>query len=88
MAQISWAGLYTLNAELYPTYIRGTGVGWGNAIAKIGGVVAPAVTGAMIDMPGGEIIVLILLSGMFLGASIVCLFFRETRVKTVESSSK
>jgi hypothetical protein len=39
----------------------------------------------MMDMPGGEVIVLILLSAMFLGASIVCLFFKETKItKNVE----
>jgi benzoate transport len=43
------AGLYTLAPSLYPASVRSTGVGWGIGIGRIGAIVAPLITGALLD---------------------------------------
>lgn len=43
------AGLYTLAPSLYPASVRSTGVGWGIGIGRIGAIIAPLITGAMLD---------------------------------------
>lgn len=78
---MAWATMFTINAELYPTHIRSTGVGWGNAMAKLGGIVAPAFTGFALS--GLKVIgILVLISGSFMGAGLISFMFRETRVVT------
>ena len=39
----SWGALYALTPELYPTNLRGTGMGTASAVARLGGVIAPTV---------------------------------------------
>lgn len=43
------AGLYTLAPSLYPAAVRSTGVGWGIGIGRIGAIIAPLITGALLD---------------------------------------
>ena len=43
------AGLYTLAPSLYPASVRSTGVGWGIGIGPIGAIIAPLITGALLD---------------------------------------
>ena len=43
-----WTGMYALAAEVYPTNIRGTGVGWAVGLGRIGAVVGPALAGWLI----------------------------------------
>ena len=43
------AGLYTITPSVYATEIRGTGVGWAIGIGRIGAIVAPLATGALLD---------------------------------------
>jgi MFS family permease len=43
------AGLYTLAPSLYPASVRSTGVGWGIGIGRIGAIIAPLITGALLD---------------------------------------
>jgi benzoate transport len=43
------AGLYTLAPALYPASVRSTGVGWGIGIGRIGAIIAPLITGALLD---------------------------------------
>lgn len=43
-------GLYSLAAEMYPTTLRATGVGWAVGIGRIGSVVGPAVGGVLLMM--------------------------------------
>jgi MFS family permease len=49
------AGLYTLAPSLYPASVRSTGVGWGIGfgigIGRIGAIIAPLITGALLDAP-------------------------------------
>lgn len=44
----AWGVLYTYTPELYPTSIRALGSGWAAGFGRIGGMVAPALVGAMI----------------------------------------
>jgi MFS family permease len=43
------AGLYTIAPSLYPASVRSTGVGWGIGIGRIGAIIAPLITGALLD---------------------------------------
>lgn len=43
------AGLYTLAPSLYPASVRSTGVGWGIGVGRIGAIIAPLITGALLD---------------------------------------
>ncbi|NMR32037.1 MFS transporter [Crystallibacter degradans] len=43
------AGLYTVTPALYATETRSTGVGWAIGIGRIGAIVAPMITGSLLD---------------------------------------
>ena len=43
-------GLYVLSPALYPAEIRTTGIGWGIGVGRIGAILAPFVTGALLDL--------------------------------------
>ena len=43
------AGLYTVTPALYGTETRSTGVGWAIGIGRIGAIVAPMITGSLLD---------------------------------------
>lgn len=45
----SIAGLYTVAPSLYAARTRSTGVGWAIGIGRIGAIVAPMITGALLD---------------------------------------
>lgn len=76
---MGWSGLYTLNAEIYSTEVRGSGVGWGNALSKLSGIIAAPLAGAILDLPGGKFIMLTFIAIMLGCISIICLMFKETR---------
>lgn len=38
----TWGALYAFTPELYPTHLRGTGMGTASAVARLGGVLAPS----------------------------------------------
>jgi MFS transporter, putative metabolite:H+ symporter len=44
----AFGGTYIFTVEQFPTAARGTGMGWAAGVGRIGGVLAPFVTGAMI----------------------------------------
>jgi len=39
----TWGSMYAYTPELYPTQLRGTGMGTAGAMARIGGLLAPTV---------------------------------------------
>lgn len=43
------AGMYTITPALYGASVRSTGVGWAIGIGRIGAIVAPLITGALLD---------------------------------------
>ncbi len=48
LQQGGFMGLYAVAAKLYPTSIRGTGIGWAIGLGRFGAVVGPAVAGYLI----------------------------------------
>jgi benzoate transport len=60
------AGLYVIAPSVYPTAIRSTGVGWGIGIGRAGAILAPTVTGALLDAGWTP-------SGLYLGVGAVVL---------------
>ena len=44
--------VYSCITLSYPAEVRGTGVGWANAIGRFGAMVGPAVAGAMVTAAG------------------------------------
>jgi MFS family permease len=49
LANSAMAGLYALTPTLYPPSLRTTGMGWAIGIGRIGAILAPAVTGLLVD---------------------------------------
>jgi benzoate transport len=43
------AGMYTIAPALYGASVRSTGVGWAIGIGRVGAIVAPLITGALLD---------------------------------------
>ena len=60
------AGLYTLAPSLYPASVRSTGVGWGIGIGRIGAIIAPLITGALLDVSWSAV-------QLYLGVGVVVL---------------
>jgi len=54
--------LYGLSATLYPGHVRGTGVGWGVAVGRLGSVAGPALAAAILagGRSGSDVIMSIL----------------------------
>ncbi|MDB6453898.1 MFS transporter [Falsirhodobacter sp. 20TX0035] len=44
----TWGALYAFTPELYPTALRGTGMGTAGAMARLGGLAAPSVVGLVV----------------------------------------
>jgi hypothetical protein len=45
----SVAGLYAIAPSLYPPAIRTTGMGWAIGVGRIGAIIAPLLTGSLLD---------------------------------------
>jgi benzoate transport len=43
------SGLYAVGPPLYPTAVRATGMGWAVGIGRLGAILAPIVSGALLD---------------------------------------
>jgi len=43
-------GLYSVGARIYPTEIRGTGVGWAAGAGRTGAILSPAIGGMLVSM--------------------------------------
>jgi len=86
----AWAGLYTYTPELYPTELRGTGSGAAASIGRLAGILAPYMTGYLMEISGGEIFyaflafsIIHLLAGVVTGV-----FGEETKGRRLEEISK
>jgi putative MFS transporter len=74
----AWAALYAYTPELYPTQLRASGMGVASGYARIGGVIAPTVGGALLS--GSLVAALSVFAAAFLLAAVVAaLYGRETR---------
>ncbi|SDD95011.1 MFS transporter, putative metabolite:H+ symporter [Paracoccus isoporae] len=78
----SWGALYAFTPELYPTNLRGTGMGTASAIARLGGLFAPTLlTFAFARGFGFAIGVFAIL--LVLGAAALLLVRTETRDRAI-----
>ena len=82
----AWGVVYTYTPELYPTRIRGTGVGWAAACGRFAGVLAPLVIGQMLGRWGAgyESVFLLLAAVLLVSAINVVLLGEETKGQTLE----
>ncbi|MCQ0971825.1 MFS transporter [Paracoccus sp. TK19116] len=74
----TWGALYAFTPELYPTRLRGTGMGTASAMARLGGLAAPTIVARVVEQGFGLAI------GMFaacLVAGAVALMLVKTETK-------
>lgn len=82
----AWGVVYTYTPELYPASIRAFGSGWASAIGRIGGIVAPLVVTAFMELHQAFSLVFLMFTAvMFAIAFIVIALGEETKGKTLES---
>jgi len=81
----AWGCVYTYTPELYPTHIRGVGVGWAAAFGRVGAFIAPFTVPVLYNLFGAETgftFVFIVLTVVFiLVAVVVALLGIETKAK-------
>ncbi len=78
----AWGALYAYTPELYPTEVRGTGMGWASAMARVAGVAAPLLGAALLDID--LILALSVYAGFFvLGACATLFLTHETRGRSL-----
>ncbi|MCL5263960.1 MAG: MFS transporter [Chloroflexi bacterium] len=83
----AWGVIYTYTPELYPTRVRGTGVGFSAAFGRIGGIIGPLVVGFLLAPSfGGTTSLVFSMFAVFLLiiAADVALLGEETKGKTLE----
>mmetsp|Transcript_9544 Transcript_9544/g.14216 ORF Transcript_9544/g.14216 Transcript_9544/m.14216 type:complete len:428 (+) Transcript_9544:143-1426(+) len=82
---ITFSCLYLITPESYHTEVRNTGVGIANSSAKLGGLIAPLLTGFMLDIKDGFSITLIAMSVMYWGSGLSALMLKETRGRSLDA---
>ncbi|MDW8799839.1 MFS transporter [Clostridium sp. A1-XYC3] len=50
----AWGAVYAYTPEVYPTRVRGSGVGWAAAVGRIGAIAAPYIVGVVYETKGKE----------------------------------
>lgn len=82
----AWGVVYTYSPEMYPTRVRGTGVGSAAACGRLAGVLAPLVVGQMLGSfgVGYESVFLLFAAVLLVGAINVALLGEETKGRTLE----
>jgi len=76
----TWGSMYAYTPELYPTELRGTGMGSAGAMARIGGLLAPSVI-AMVVAVSFQTAIGLFAGLLLLGAVASFLIPTETRAK-------
>jgi benzoate transport len=66
MANSAMAGLYALTPVLYPPSLRTTGMGWAIGIGRTGAILAPLVTGVLVDQGWKPLQLYLLFAATFL----------------------
>jgi putative MFS transporter len=84
----AWGCVYSYTPELYPTSIRGIGVGWAAAFGRIGAFTAPLLVPALYKLFGeaaGFTLVFVVLTVVFLVVALTVLIFGvETKGKSLK----
>jgi MFS transporter, putative metabolite:H+ symporter len=81
---IAGSTLFAYSAELYPTTIRATGLGWNAAWQKAGGLIIPTIIGYILALHTSTYAFFVLFAVISFVAGLAGLFTVETRGKTVE----
>jgi benzoate transport len=76
LANAAMSGLYAVGPPLYPTVVRATGLGWAIGIGRLGAILAPLVSGALLDHGWTPPQLYFLFSAPFLVAAITMLGIR------------
>ncbi|MFV0302351.1 MAG: MFS transporter [Paracoccus sp. (in: a-proteobacteria)] len=79
----TWGALYAFTPELYPTALRGTGMGTASAIARLGGILAPSLLGAIIARGFGLAIGTFALLLVLAAIALAVLVRTETRDRAI-----
>ncbi|WP_407314076.1 MFS transporter [Desulfosporosinus sp. SB140] len=83
-----WSSVYAYTPELYPTRIRGTGVGMSNSIGRIGALLGPYIMGTMMVAYGSGSVFTLAASVFAVAACAILILGPETRGKTLEEINK
>ena len=75
----TWVLLILVTQKTYPQNIRGLGVGTSAGVGRIGGIVAPSVTGFLMDRTGGFAAPFLIFSLLFYFQSALALYVRRLR---------
>ena len=81
------AGIYVYAPEVYPTTLRGLGVGAGSSFYRLAAIVSPTVIGWLLQKAGLATVFLALGIVATAGALVVVLFAMETRGRQLEELS-
>jgi putative MFS transporter len=81
---VAGSTLFAYSAELYPTAIRATGLGWNAAWQKAGGLIIPTIIGYILAMHTSTYAFFVLFAVISFIAGLAGLVTVETRGKTVE----
>ncbi len=78
----TWGALYAFTPELYPTGLRGTGMGTASAVARVGGLLAPSLLGLVVARGFG--LAIGVFAALLLLAAVATLFIpTETRNRSI-----
>jgi len=78
----AWGALYAFTPELYPTGLRGTGMGTASAVARVGGLLAPSLLGVVVARGFGTAIAVF--AALLVVAAFATLLIRtETRNRAI-----
>ncbi|BAH05532.1 MFS transporter [Clostridium kluyveri] len=84
----AWGAVYAYTPEVYPTSVRGSGVGWAAAIGRIGAIAAPYIVGLVYEAKGNQVgftYVFIILTIVFAAvAVVVAIIGIETKGRTLD----
>ncbi len=75
-------GLYSVAAELYPTTLRNTGLGWGIGIGRLGAILGPNVAGVLMGIGWEQADYFLLLALPLVFAMISTYALNRTRVES------
>ncbi|WP_272848134.1 MFS transporter [Paracoccus saliphilus] len=78
----TWGALYAFTPELYPTNLRGTGMGTASAMARLGGILAPSLL-AVAFARGFGFAIGVFAVLLLLGAAALMLIKTETRDQAI-----
>jgi len=83
-SMMAFSALYTITPESYGTDVRNSGVGWANALGKLGGIIAPSIFGIMLDLKHGTEMTIVSISLILISVGAISVLLRETRNKPLE----